>query len=113
MAVYRVTVRGRFTGLSDGQRKSLRDRAAEHDIFQSAFNGEGTLSYDASVDFFSFRREVRFATAGSESEACDLAVESAEQFLKVLGYGHTPLNARAMDMSAMTQRGRERSLPNP
>ena len=58
--MYRVTVRGRFTGLSDPQRKSLRDRAADHDIFQSAFNGEGTLSYDDAVDFFSFRLEVRF-----------------------------------------------------
>ena len=99
--VYRVTVRGRFSGLSDSQRSWLKAKQAEHDVFVSSFTEEGSLSYEPAVEFFSFRCEVRFPTSGGEAEACVSAIASAERFLTVLQLPHTALRAAAMDMSAM------------
>lgn len=105
-AVYRVTVRGRFSGLTDRQRSALHSAATEHDLFLSSFSEEGSLTYGSTVDFFSFRREIRLPSGGSEETACAEAIDSAGEFLRVLGYGYKDLKARAMDMSAMSERAR-------
>jgi hypothetical protein len=44
LRVYRVTVRGVFDGLDDGQRAFLRERAGEHDLLTSGFTEEGALT---------------------------------------------------------------------
>ena len=104
--VYRVTVRGRFASLTEPQRSWLKTHQAEHDLFLSNFSEDGSLTYEPALDFFSFRREVRFETGGDDAEALVAATRSAEDFLKVLRIAHTPLRAAVMDMTAMAQRHR-------
>ena len=106
VTVFRVTVRGRFEALTESQRASLRAAADEHDIFVSSFTIEGCLAYDKSIDFFSFRREVRLTGPASDEAACNSAIGSATEFLRVLGYRHSVLKAQSMNMSVMAQHGK-------
>lgn len=106
MRVFRVTVRGRFAGLSEAARRRLVAAQAEHDLFLSAFTEEGTFSYDDRIQFFNLRYEVRLRDGAPESDATELALLQAEDFLRTLGIGATGLRAAAMDMSAMVERAR-------
>lgn len=104
--VYRVTVRGRFTGLTDAARRRLVAAQPEHDLFLSAFTEEGTFSYDDRIQFFNLRYEVRLRGDAPSSDADELALLQAEEFLRTLGIGATGLRAATMDMSAMVERAR-------
>lgn len=56
---YRVLVRGRFTDLDDSGRARLLVAAGEHDLLTGGFSDDGALSYDKSLDFFSYRVQFR------------------------------------------------------
>ncbi|MGV9608524.1 DUF6204 family protein [Streptomyces sp. NPDC003631] len=97
---FRVTVRGVFDGLDDGQRAELLARAAEHDVLRAAFTLEGHLSYDvAARAAFTFR----FLDSGEAEEdiltATERAEESARAWLDEHGYGYKNLRSTAEDLS--------------
>ncbi|MGW9032934.1 DUF6204 family protein, partial [Streptomyces sp. NPDC055722] len=76
---FRITVRGVFDGLDDGQRAELLARAAEHDVLRAAFTPEGHLSYDfAARTAFTFR----FLDSGEAEEDILEATERAEEAAK-------------------------------
>jgi hypothetical protein len=94
--VFRVTVRGQFTNLSDEARRYLVKAQGEHDLFVSAYTPEGTLSYDERILFFNLRYEVHSET---EEDALTQALSEAEQFLNTMNFTHKPLKANAVDVS--------------
>lgn len=101
--VYRITVRGRFDALTDEARRQLAANVAEHDIFRSAFTREGTFVYDARLDFFNLRYEVR--VGADEPEPLELAnllaLQEAETFLRTMRYGYKALRVTSLDVSAL------------
>jgi hypothetical protein len=103
--IFRVTVRGRFRGLTKRARDSLVGALGEHDVSRAAFTGEGTLTYDAAIDFFSLRYEVRTATGASDggagAEAARMGQENAHEFLVTMGFGYRHLKVTTTDMSAL------------
>jgi hypothetical protein len=97
---FRITVRGVFDGLDDGQRAELLARAAEHDVLRAAFTPEGHLSYDlAARTAFTFR----FLDSGEAEEdileATERAEEAAKAWLDDHGYGYKNLHSKAEDLS--------------
>jgi hypothetical protein len=94
--VFRVTVRGQFTNLSDEARRYLVKAQAEHDLFVSAYTPEGTLSYDERILFFNMRYEVH---ADSEEKALASSFLEAETFLQTMGFAHKQVKANAVDVS--------------
>ncbi len=102
--VFRVTVRGRFTELSEAARAYLRAHRAEHDLFVSSFRAEGSLSYDDRLDFFNLRYEVRLLEEPTAEHAGVVALTEAEHFLATMRFGSTALRADVMDLSTMTSR---------
>ena len=101
--VYRVTVRGRFAGLTDEARASLVRELEHHDIFKSAFTPEGTFTYDDKILFFNLRYEVR--TADGEDAARAVGRREAELFLRTLGYGHSALRVTSANASDIWKPG--------
>ncbi|MEU5402251.1 DUF6204 family protein [Streptomyces sp. NPDC005963] len=98
--VFRVTVRGVFSGLDGEQRTALLDRAGEHSVLRAAFTPEGHLSYDIAVrPAFTFR----FQATGEREEDIVAATERAEvaarAWLDERGYGYKNLRAQAEDLS--------------
>ncbi|MFC6088174.1 DUF6204 family protein [Saccharothrix lopnurensis] len=67
---YRVLVRGRFTDLDDAGRARLLAAVDRHDALTNGFTAEGALTYDRSLDFFSFRVELR-AEVGPDERAVE------------------------------------------
>ena len=109
-STYRVTVRGRFHELNESARRYLHSHRAEHDIFQSGFTPEGTLTYDDRLDFFNLRYEVRL-TGGDDASperAVEVAEAEARAFLGTLKLGHRNLHSDVMDLRAMTEHRRAR-----
>lgn len=96
--VHRAIVRGRFVDLDDGARARLTADLDRHAGLPGGFTPEGTLSYDARLDFFSLRYEVRTAD-GEEAE--DVAEARALQDLRRSGLGHGPLTVKATDMASV------------
>ncbi|MCN9241697.1 DUF6204 family protein [Streptomyces sp. RY43-2] len=97
---FRITVRGVFDGLDDGQRAELQARAAEHDVLRAAFTPEGNLTYDiAARPAFTFR----FQDSGEAEEdiltATERAEEAAKAWLSARGYGYKNLRSKAEDLS--------------
>ncbi|MEZ5265481.1 MAG: DUF6204 family protein [Acidimicrobiales bacterium] len=105
---YRVTVRGRFQGLTDAAQAHLRAHLAEHDVFLSRFSGEGSLSYDHRLDFFNLRYEVRLGDGGGTERVAEVALTEATAFLRTLRLGHGELRSEVMDLQAMTDHRRAR-----
>lgn len=106
--VFRVTVRGRFAGLTDQARAFLERSLAEHDILLSAYTPEGTFTYDRAIAFFNLRYELR-ASGPDAAELVELeAVDEAERFLRTMGLGAKGLRTDVVDMSAMTSTLRRR-----
>ncbi|MEN9644611.1 MAG: hypothetical protein RL238_1280 [Actinomycetota bacterium] len=97
--VHRVTVRGRFHELTDAARRGLVAAQPEHDIFLSAFTEEGTFTYDDRIAFFNLRYEVR--GAADDAEAAARAMREAEEFLRVMRFGHRGLRTEVSDVSAV------------
>ena len=98
---FRVTVRGRFSGLTDQARRHLVDAQADHDIFRSAYTAEGTLTYDPKIDFFNLRYELRLAGDEPATAAGELGLAEAELFLRTMGFGHRDLKVNVVDMSGI------------
>jgi hypothetical protein len=105
MRVFRVTIRGRFRDLSDEARRRLRAAQPEHDVFLAKYTAEGSFTYDERIQFFNLRYEVRSDDADGPSAAAELAGVTAqveaEQFLRVLGYGHHDLKVDVVDATAV------------
>ncbi len=100
--VFRVTVRGQFSELSEQSRAFLVRSQADHDIFLSAYTPEGTFTYDAAIAFFNLRYELR-ASGPDASELVELeALDEAARFLATMGFTSKNLRANAVDMSTMT-----------
>jgi len=99
--IHRVTVRGRFVGLSDERRQYLVRAQPEHDIFVSAYTPEGTFTYDERIAFFNLRYEVRCGGDDPATTAADTALLEAELFLSTMGFGHGPLKADVVDATAI------------
>jgi hypothetical protein len=99
--VFRVTVRGRFADLTDEARRYLSMAQAEHDIFVSAYTTEGTLTYDARIDFFNLRYEIRSAATDAGADAAARALDEAARFLTTMKFGHRDLKVDVVEMSAV------------
>jgi hypothetical protein len=97
--IMRVTVRGRFSELSDQAREYLRSNQDEHDVSRAAYTSEGTLTFDSLIDFFSIRYEIRLGARDPDELAAAHAIREAEQFLGTMGFGYTGLKTVAMDMA--------------
>jgi hypothetical protein len=99
--IFRVTVRGRFSDLSSEARASLAVALDEHDVSRAAYTDEGTLTYDARLDFFSLRYEIRCMGDRPDDLAVQLGLRRAEEFLTTVGLGHRSPEATAIDMSSI------------
>lgn len=94
---YRVLVRGRFTDLDDDGRARLRAAAGQHDMLTAAgFTESGSLAYDHSLDFFSFRVQLR---AEEEKAVCDRGKALAARAVEGFGVDFRDLKASATDMN--------------
>lgn len=107
--VFRVTVRGQFTNLSDEARRYLVKAQAEHDLFVSAYTPEGTFSYDERIMFFNMRYEVH---ADSDETALTTSLCEAQNFLQTMGFEHKQLKAKAVDVSQIWNSPNEVSHDN-
>ncbi|MET8952879.1 DUF6204 family protein [Streptomyces sp. NPDC004393] len=110
---FRITVRGVFDGLDDGQRTELLAHAAEHDVLHAAFTPEGHLSYDvAARPAFTFR----FLDSGEAEEdileATERAETAARAWLTERGYGYKNLRSSAEDLSQAPLGKRRRQALN-
>ena len=100
--VFRVTVRGRFSGLTEQARAFLARSQPDHDIFLSAYTPEGTFTYDAAIAFFNLRYELR-ASGPDAAGLVELeALDEAERFLATMGFTSKNLRANVVDMSTVT-----------
>jgi hypothetical protein len=99
--IFRVTVRGRFGDLSQAVRRYLVSAQAEHDIFLSGYTAEGTFTYDARIDFFNLRYEVRVDGDRPDESASGHALREAETFLRTMQFDYRDLKVSVVDMSAM------------
>jgi hypothetical protein len=102
--IMRVTVRGRFGDLSPRAAEYLRANQADHDMSNSAYTPDGTLTYDAAIDYFSLRYEIRMGADDSDGVAADRGVEEAGRFLRAMGFDHEPLRASVTDVAAAWNR---------
>jgi hypothetical protein len=107
LRTYRVIVRGFFDGLDDGRRARLRAEAAAHDLFDSAFTEEGSLTYDEKLSAFSARVLVRVEPGADEVAEAQTAAElKALEHLDALGVGHRQLRSTATCMDDVKIRRR-------
>lgn len=106
--MFRVTVRGRFHDLTDRASTYLTGALEEHDIFVSAFTPEGSLSYDARIEFFNIRYEWRAVDAATAAAEC---LDEAETFLRTMQFAHGDLRANVVDMTAMWDDAERRRGP--
>ncbi|MFD0887043.1 DUF6204 family protein [Streptosporangium algeriense] len=93
---YRVTVRGRFTGLTDDQKAELRAQLADRDMLLNGFSREGGFAYDAALGPFTFRHVIAVDDEEGEAEAVELALAAVKTRLGE--YGHSDLSVSAVDM---------------
>lgn len=103
LRIYRVVVRGRFEALDDEQRQALRDAAPDHDIFESAFTPEGTLTYDHHLYAFNTRFGLRARGEREEAEAevREVALERTDALLAALGVQGSVNRVVVTDMADM------------
>jgi len=96
----RVTVRGRFDGLSETQLAELVGAQAEHDFANVAYTAEGYLVYELPArPFFTFRFA---ATAEEPTEIPAITADAqrrAAAWMAERGYPVKNLTAQAVDMS--------------
>ncbi len=104
--IYRVVVRGQFADLADDVRAALVAEAAAHDIYRSAFTGDGTFTYDERLVAFNLRYEVREPDDTAPDDTDRVAAETMERastWLISVGIAHKHLRATATDQSTMWQ----------
>jgi hypothetical protein len=97
--VMRVTVRGRFSELAETAREYLGSNHDEHDVSRAEYTADGALTYDALIDFFSMRYEIRLDEGDPDELAATRALGETELFLKTMGFGYRDLKAVVMDMA--------------
>lgn len=95
---YRVLVRGRFTDLDDAGRARLKAVADQHDVLTAGFTGSGSLAYDHTLDFFSFRVQLK---EKDERAGCDRGKALAARAVADLGVDFRDLKASATDMDTI------------
>jgi Family of unknown function (DUF6204) len=95
----RVTVRGRFGDLGSDAVAYLRSNLEEHDVSRAAYTLEGTLTYDALIDFFSLRYEIRLSENDPDQLAADRAIAEAGLFLRTMGFTFRDLKTTVIDMA--------------
>lgn len=59
--------------MDEAARQRLRAELADHDVIRGGFSEAGPLSYDRSLDFFTFRYQVRERADDTEPAAAVLA----------------------------------------
>lgn len=105
---YRVTVAGRFAGLTPEQKDRLRAEAAEHDMFHAAFTPEGTFIYSDALTRFTVRSLVTSeegAPADADAEAVALAEDAARGLLAGQGLGYKHLTSTFTCLEDVKVRG--------
>lgn len=102
--IFRVLVRGRFTGLDDATRARLLAEVDEHTVAAAGFGESGTLTYDRTLGAFGFRIQVRARGDDAEAEAVTLAERAARADLDRLGAECGDLRTTATDMAAVWER---------
>lgn len=90
--MFRVTIRGKFNGLSEADRAALADGADE---FEIGFTPEGSFTCDRSLSAFTFRCEV---PAEAETDGENEATDRATARLQAHGYPVTILRVAVTDM---------------
>ncbi|WP_209324511.1 DUF6204 family protein [Brevibacterium renqingii] len=109
---FRITVRGRFTGLDAEQRRSLRAAQDEHDMLSARFSPEGTFLYTPELVNY----QHRFLITSDEADRDDaetLASIRAEELsaadLASRGLGGRTMNVSAVCVEEVKVRPRTRS----
>lgn len=97
--IYRVLVRGRFDDLDTNVRAALIAGAADHDVVLAEFTTTGTLTYEPSVGFFTFRVEVRASGDDPLAVATAAAKSKAVEYLSTRSIGFRDLSVAATDMA--------------
>ncbi len=95
---YRVMVRGRFTDLDEAGRERLLAVVQEHGILTNGFSEEGSLSYDKTLDFFSYRIQLRAPVEQDDRAVCARGLVAAGRAVDELGVDYRDLKASATDM---------------
>ncbi|GAA2658212.1 MULTISPECIES: DUF6204 family protein [Actinosynnema] len=95
---YRVMVRGRFADLDETGRARLLAVAGEHDVLRGGFSDEGALSYDAKLDFFSFRVQVRAAEDAGDRAVSERGMALAGRAVDALGVDFRDMKATVTDV---------------
>ena len=95
----RVTVRGRFSQLTEPAQECLRSSRDQHDVSRADYTADGTLTFDSLLDFFSMRYEIRLDEGDPDELAAARAVSEAELFLRTMGFGYRDLKTVVMDMA--------------
>lgn len=104
---YRILVRGRFTDLDDAGRARLLAAADEHDMLANGgFSEGGALTYDRSLDFFSFRVQLRAEVEATDRAVRDRGLVLAARAVDELGVDFRDLRASATDMDLIKVRRR-------
>jgi hypothetical protein len=71
----------------------------DHEIFKSAYSPEGSFTYDARIDFFNLRYEIK--VDGDVAAAEESGLVEAEFFLATMGFVHRGLKATVVEMSTV------------
>lgn len=95
---YRVMVRGRFTDLDDDARARLLAEVDRHGVLTNGFSEQGALSYDRTLDFFSFRVQLRAEVEPTDRAVRDRALALASRAIDRLGVDFRDMRATATDM---------------
>lgn len=97
MDTYRVIIRARFDGLTDAQRETLRSQV---DTCEVGFSERGSLAYDQSVSWFTFRFQT---DADDDAEAQIAALDALSYPFKNETIGVT--NMTEISSRALRRRG--------
>lgn len=104
---YRVMVRGRFTDLDDAGRERLLAEVHRHGVLDNGFSEQGALSYDKSLDFFSFRVQLRAEVEATDRAVCDRALAMASRAVEEFGVDFRDMRASATDLDLIKVRRRK------
>ncbi|MET1074338.1 MAG: DUF6204 family protein [Umezawaea sp.] len=103
---YRILVRGRFTDLDDAGRERLRAEVDRHSLLSNGFSDEGALAYDKTLDFFSYRVQLRAEVRENDRAVCDRGLAMAGLAVDALGVDYRDMRATATDMDLVKIRQR-------
>jgi hypothetical protein len=95
---YRVLVRGRFTDLDGDGRARLLAAVGEHDLLTGGFSDDGALSYDQTLDFFSYRVQFRAVVEATDRAVCDRGLALAARAVECLGVDFRDMKASTTDV---------------